>query len=93
MCLSFEEKETIFDSYKELKKSNISYERVNYRYKGKVIVTQLYKRTGNGYIRGEFLNKDKYDIYPRKWIKIKYFREKEIRALIEKVIKSFDSNL
>ena len=60
----------------------------NYKYKGKVIVTQAYPPTGNAYIWGEEVEKytNKYKVDERGWISNKGLTEQEIRELLIEVL-------
>jgi len=85
-------KEAIFDSFPELEKYDISYDRIGYRYKGKVLACQISKTTGNGYINGRYLE-DSGRQDARDWIKIKDYAEGELRLLIAEAMGSFNENI
>jgi len=85
-------KEAIFDSFPELEKYQISYDRIGYRYKGRVLACQISKKTGNGYINGRYLE-DSCRQDARDWIKIKDYAEGDLRSLIAEVVGTFDENI
>jgi hypothetical protein len=89
MHLSFEQKEEIIDSHEQLLKYDISNGRINYKYNGRVIIKELNRKTGNGYICGKFLEENKYDVNSRGWINIKHFNRIQLTDLLEEVMISF----
>ena len=93
MYLSFEQKRSIFNSF-PLTEIPISYERFNYHFEGsnrskKVVITQLSRKTGNGYVYGGYLQNSTYKLDSRGWIKVKDFDESTLRELVKKAIQSF----
>ncbi|WP_144510444.1 hypothetical protein [Bacillus sp. FJAT-22090] len=88
--LTRDQKKKVFRSY-QLEEYNIKGDRVNYKYKNKVVITQL-THTGNGYVWGRDIAEysEKYDVDERGWIKIKAFSEDEIRLLLDEVLKYRD---
>jgi len=90
MDLSYERKEAILDSYSGLEKHEVSNDRVNYKYRGKILALQFSKSTGNGYINATYLNKLDYKDDKKAWIKIKDYTEDEFESLVIDAIKSFE---
>lgn len=88
--LTLDQKKKIFRKY-PLEEYDIKGDRVNYKYKNKVVVTQL-THTGNGYVWGRDIAEysKKYNVDERGWINIKSFTEEEISLLINEVLKYRD---
>ncbi|WP_432408812.1 hypothetical protein [Wukongibacter sp. M2B1] len=91
MYLTFEEKEELFDLYKDedILKYDVSNGKVNYKYNGRVLIRDLNRKTANGYICGKFLEESKYDKDSRGWINIKGFDKKNLKDLLEEAMISF----
>jgi hypothetical protein len=91
--LTFEQKVSIFSSFPQLKRNDMTQDRVNFEYtmsrrRGYVLAHELHKK-GNGYICGKYLDStDNYKIQKDGWISIKNCDEEELRTLIKKVIHS-----
>ncbi|MDI2587252.1 hypothetical protein OR571_09085 [Psychrobacillus sp. NEAU-3TGS] len=89
--LTLDQKKKIFRTYPLDEYETLKGERVNYKYKNKVVVIEL-THTGNGYVWGRDIAEysKKYDVDERGWIKIKAFTEEEIRLLLNEVLKYRD---
>ncbi|WP_428908157.1 hypothetical protein [Niallia sp. Krafla_26] len=97
--LSFEEKRSIFRSYKDLIEKPTSNGRINYEYpksqqRGKILATQLHDN-GNGYVIGKYLEpqaleKKAYKLDSRGWINIKEFTESELHEIIQLTMNSMN---
>ncbi|QUH26035.1 hypothetical protein [Serpentinicella alkaliphila] len=90
MNLSNRNKEEILDSFMELEKCKVCKDRWNYRYKGKILVLQLSRTTGNGYINGIYLEGTEKH---KGWIKIKDMEENEFKLVLKNAIDSFNNLL
>ncbi|AYC30448.1 hypothetical protein [Paenisporosarcina cavernae] len=83
--LSFEEKQTIIESYTDLTKKEVSMKRLNYHYEkslyDKTVVVHHLHPNGNGYIFVGDLKK--YDSDAKGLVNIREASEAEIREMIE----------
>ncbi|PPA69790.1 hypothetical protein [Jeotgalibacillus proteolyticus] len=88
--LTFEEKLSIFESYPELTRKEVSLGRVNFHFdeskRDKSLVGYHIHPNGNGFIFGGFVKG--YKKNDKGMINIREFPEEDIRLLIEKSIRS-----
>ncbi|WP_338753612.1 hypothetical protein [Bacillus sp. FJAT-52991] len=89
--LTFEQKRAIFNSFPLTEYTTHNGDRMNFKYKGKVVVSGL-MHTGNGYIWGKDINgyTDTYQVDDRGWINFKEFSEDRIRTLLTDVLRYRD---
>jgi hypothetical protein len=88
--LTFEQKLSIIESFPELKRNDVSLNRVNYHYEEsgsdkKNVVYHLHPN-GNGFVYAEKLKG--YHVDNKGMVNIREFSEDELRAIIEKSIQS-----
>lgn len=88
--LTFEEKITIIESYPELKRHDVSLNRVNYHYEEsvsdkKVVIYHLHPN-GNGFVYAGKLKIPQKDT--KGMVNIRNFSEQELRSIIERSIES-----
>ncbi|MBT2693536.1 hypothetical protein [Bacillus sp. ISL-55] len=89
MTLSFEQKVAIFeDEQYSLERYSIKPNKVNFKYKGKVIVREMREGSSVAYVWGKDIYQitKEYEVDDRYWIHIHDFREQEIRELLVKVL-------
>ncbi|MFD1737495.1 hypothetical protein ACFSCX_13120 [Bacillus salitolerans] len=88
--LTFAQKLSIIESFPELKRKEVSLNRVNFHYEEsgsekKNVVYHLHPN-GNGFVYAEHLNE--YEVDHKGMVNIRDFNEKELRTIIEKSIES-----
>jgi hypothetical protein len=89
LSLSFEQKMSIFeDPQFQLKKYTIKPNKINFKYKGKVVVREIREGSKVAYVWGKEVSKltGNYKLDDRGWIHVHDFTEEEIRELLETVI-------
>ncbi|QRG65980.1 hypothetical protein [Brevibacillus choshinensis] len=89
MALSFDQKIAIFeDSQYGMERYSIKPDKTNFRYKGKVIVREMYKGSTVAYVWGKDIAEftDRYRVDERGWIHVHDFNEDEIRDLLVQVL-------
>ncbi|MMZ58820.1 hypothetical protein D1872_208150 [compost metagenome] len=92
--LTFEQKLSIFDSFPELERRDVSLGRVNYHYEQsaydkKTVVYRLHPN-GNGYVYAGLL--EGYEVDPKGLVNIRDYNEEQLRDLVEKSISSLSVN-
>ncbi|MNO52043.1 hypothetical protein D3C76_424520 [compost metagenome] len=92
--LTFEQKLSIFDSFPELERRDVSLGRVNYHYEQsaydkKTVVYRLHPN-GNGYVYAGLL--EGYEVDPKGLVNIRDYNEEQLRDLVEKSIFSLSVN-
>lgn len=86
--LDYKQIRNILNSF-PLEEYEISNNRLNYKYKGKVVVCELYYPTGNCYVWGRDIAEysNKYPVKDNGWIpNIIEYSEEELRDLLTEVI-------
>lgn len=86
--LDFNQVRSILHSF-PLEEYEISNNRLNYKYKGRVIVCELYNPSGNCYVWGRDIAEysNKYPVKDNGWIPgINKYNEEELRELLTEVI-------
>lgn len=92
--LTFEQKLTIIDSYPELKRHDVSLNRVNFHFEGsgsdKMNVVYHLHPNGNGFVYAGKLKVPKKD--PKGMLNIRDFSETDLRSIIERSLESLLPN-
>ena len=89
MALSFEQKIEVFnDEQYGMVQYSIKPNKINYKYKRKVIVREMREGSVVAYVWGKEISKmtDKYKVDERGWIHVHDFSEEEIRELLVRVL-------
>lgn len=89
MPLSFEKKISIFeDEQYGMERYSIKPDKINFRYKGKVIVREMRQDSKVAYVWGRDIAQftDKFKVDERGWIHVHDFTEEEIRDLLVQVL-------
>ncbi|WP_182534439.1 hypothetical protein [Fontibacillus panacisegetis] len=92
--LTFEQKLSIFDSFPQLERRDVSLGRVNYHYEQsvydkKTVVYRLHPN-GNGYVYAGLL--EGYEVDPKGFVNIRDYDEEKLRDLVEKSVSSLSVN-
>ncbi|MNI33435.1 hypothetical protein D3C73_873850 [compost metagenome] len=92
--LTFEQKLSIFDSFPQLERRDVSLGRINYHYEQsaydkKTVVYRLHPN-GNGYVYAGLL--EGYEVDPKGFVNIRDYDERQLRDLVEKSISSLSVN-
>ncbi|RFB12739.1 hypothetical protein DZB84_18495 [Bacillus sp. HNG] len=89
MTLSFEQKISIFqDEQYGMQRYSIKPNKINFKYKGKVIVREMREGSPVAYVWGKDIYRitEDYEVDDRYWIHVHDFSEEEIRDLLVKVL-------
>jgi hypothetical protein len=89
MTLSFEQKIAIFeDEQYGMERYLIIPNKVNFKYKGKVIVREMREGSSVAYVWGKDIYRitEEYEVDDRYWIHVHLFSEQKIRELLVKVL-------
>jgi hypothetical protein len=89
MTLSFEQKISIFeDEQYGMERYSIKPKKINFKYKGKVIVREMREGSPVAYVWGKDIYQfsKEYEVDDLWWIHVHDFSEQEIRDLLVKVL-------